>query len=219
MLLCVLVCSYSDWLVTLVLLALDLGHLREYLYYATAGVIPEMPVAKEWLATFQALMIFFASVYRFYCNEGRSVLEADGKKVRPASWLTVTIAWVSFVLAMVFFLVVVWGLLDGLPDDAAMDAAMFPSHIKADVYSMRVLVLIWLGYPLVTLAARLGHWGKDGDEYSATWSVFKDIMFAFLDVTSKSGLALYFVLKASWVSGAAENALVAVGKTALNVTV
>ena len=217
---------------TLVLLALDLGHLREYLYYATAGAIPEMPVAKEWLASFQALMIFFASVYRFYCNEGRSVLTpegrvqqkavegaSDGKKVRPASWLTVTIAWVSFVLAMVFFLVVVWGLLDGLPDDAAMDAAMFPSHIKADVYSMRVLVLIWLGYPLVTLSARPGHWGKRGDEYSATWSTFKDIMFAFLDVTSKSGLALYFVLKASWVSGAAENALVAVGKTALNVTV
>ena len=218
-------------------MTLDLGHLREYLYYATAGVIPEMPVAKEWLATFQALMIFFASVYRFYCNEGRSVLTPEGRKqqkamqgasdgkevksarIRPASWLTVTVAWVSFVLAMVFFLVVVWGLLDGLPDDAAMDAAMFPSHIKADVYSMRVLVLIWLGYPLVTLAARLGHWGKDGDEYSATWSVFKDIMFAFLDVTSKSGLALYFVLKASWVSGAAENALVAVGKTALNVTV
>ena len=214
-------------------MTLDLGHLREYLYYATEGVITEMPIAKEWLSSFQALMIFFASVYRFYCNEGRSVLTADGRVqqkaveepskkkelLRPASCLTVTVAFVSFVLAMVFFLIVVWGLLDGLPDDAAMDAAMFPSHIKADVYSMRVLVLIWLGYPLVTLAARLGHWGKEGDEYSATVSTFKDIMFAFLDVTSKSGLALYFVLKASWVSGEAENALVAAGKAALNVTV
>ena len=213
-------------------MTLDLGHLREYLYYATAGVIPEMSIAKEWLSSFQALMIFFASVYRFYCNEGRSVLTPEGRtqqkavegasggnKDRPASWLTVTAAWISFVLAMVFFVVVIWGLLDGLPDDAAMDAAMFPSHIKADVYSMRVLVLIWLGYPLVTLAARLGHWGEPGDKYSGSWSTFKDIMFAFLDVTSKSGLALYFVLKASWVSGAAENALVAVGKAALNVTV
>jgi hypothetical protein len=218
MLLCVLVCSYSDWLVTLVLLTLDLGHLREYLYYATGGVIPEMPIAKEWVASLQAIMMLFASVWRFYCNEGRSILLPDGS-YKQASFLTVAIAWISYLLATATFVVIVWALLDGLPDDASMDAAMFPSHIKADVFSMRILVLVWIGYPVVTLAARLGHRGLPGDYYSATISTFKDLSFAFLDVTSKSGLTLYFVLKASWVSGAVENSLVAAGKAALNVTV
>ena len=205
---------FSDWLCTLVLLSLDLGHLRTYLFYATSGVIPDMPIAKEWVASMQAAMILFASVWRFYCNEGRSVLQPDGSH-KPPALLTIVLAWGSFVVSSILFYFIVWALLDGLP--SVSDA--FPSHINADITCMRVLTLSWCGYPVVALASRLGHWGLPGDYFSASWSTFKDIGYAFLDVTAKAGLAIYFVLKASWVSGATEDALVAAGKAALNVTV
>jgi len=204
---------YSDWLATLVLMSLDLGHLRTYLFYATKGAVPEMPIAKEWVATLQAVMMLFASVWRFYVNEGRSVLLADGSHRAP-SLLTTAIALGSLFASMVAFVLVVWALLDGLP----AGPTTFPAHVDSDIFCLRVLVLSWLGYPVVAIIPRLGHWGLPGSYYSATWSTFKDLGYAFLDVTSKGGLAVYFLLKASWVTGATEDALVAAGKAALNVT-
>ena len=44
---------------------------------------------------------------------------------------------------------------------------------------------------MVSIASRLGHWGLDGDYYNATWSLLKDVGFAFLDVSSKAGLAIF----------------------------
>ena len=198
-------------------MTLDLGHLREYLYYASKGVVPQMPIAKEWLAGYQALMIFVASIWRFYTNESRSVRNADGSHSVP-SLLTILLGWGSFFGATALFGVIVWGLLDGLPDSEARVAASFPSHMNADVICLQLLTLIWIGYPVVAMVSRLGHWGLPGSYYSASWSTFKDVSFAFLDVTSKAGLAVFFVLKASWVDGATENALVAAGKLHLNVT-
>ena len=80
-------------------------------------------------------------------------------------------------------------------------------------------MLVWIGYPVIAMASRLAHWRIPGDRYNATWSTIKDVTFAFLDITSKAGLAIFFVIKASWVDGATENALVAVGKAHLNLTV
>jgi len=196
-----------------VLLTLDLGHLRTYLHFATAGVIPEMPIAKEWVASMQALMIFFASVYRFYLNEGRSYLDGSGG-TSPPNWPTFTMAVLSYISACVLFGYIVWALVDGLP--ATSDA--FPAHVNTDIICLQVFVWVWVGYPVVSIASRLGHWGLDGDYYNATWSLLKDVGFAFLDVSSKAGLAIFFVLKAAWVTRDSEDALVAAGKLALNVT-
>ena len=55
----------SDWIVTLVLMSIDIGHWREFLYYASAGKIPRPPVSKEWAALCQALMMGFYVIYRF----------------------------------------------------------------------------------------------------------------------------------------------------------
>jgi len=207
---------HSDWLCTLVLMSLDFGHLRQYLNYATAGVIPDMPIKKHWVASLQALMILFASIWRFYLNEGRTYLGTD-RKPRELHPCVIGVAWGSLAVSCGIFGVVVWALLDGLPDWSDT----FPEHINTDVTCMRVLVLIWVGYPIVAILPRIGHEQLDlpGFEYNAAWSFFKDLGFAFLDVASKAGLAIYFVLKASWVDAATENALVAAGKIALNVTV
>lgn len=212
---CLMFRSHSDWLCTLVLMTLDLGHLREYLWLASAGVVPPMPLSKEWLASLQATMIFFATIWRFYTNEVRSVRQPDGTHL-PPSLLTAVLGWGSFFVSSGLFGVIVWGLLAGLPNEAAR--AGFATHMNADVICLQVLVLVWCGYPAVAMLSRLGHWGLPGSYYSATISTFKDIAYAGLDVTSKGGLAIFFVLKASWLSGETEEALVIAGRAALNIS-
>tara|TARA_S200000501_G_scaffold300170_1_gene287165 strand:- start:12 stop:602 length:591 start_codon:yes stop_codon:yes gene_type:complete len=196
-------------------MTLDLGHLRSYLFYATAGVIPDMPIAKEWVATMQAVLIWFASIWRFYLNEGRQILGDNKKTHEDPGPCTLAAAWGSLIVSCGIFGVIVWALLDGLPDSSDT----FPAHINSDVTCLRVLVLVWTAYPVVAILPRFAQSDIPGSQYSAFWSFFKDLGFAFLDVTSKAGLAIYFVLKASWVDAATENALVAAGKIALNVTV
>jgi len=208
---------YSDWLVTLVLMTLDLGHLREYLFVATKGVVPKLTIAKEWLAAFQSLMIFSATIFRFYCNEGRSSKGRDGKFYGPGIF-TFIMAWGSFTASCALFAVIVNGLLGGIPDSATRLAASLPSHIEADIICLQVLTLVWCGYPAVALVARLGHLGLPGNYYNASWSTIKDISFAFLDITSKAGLAIFFVLKSTWVPAEVENNLIAQGEAFLNIT-
>lgn len=144
-----------------VLMTLDLGHLREYMYLASKGIVPPLTVAKEWLAALQSIMILFASVYRFYCNEVRSTRDGRGGYM-PPSFLTKLVGGGAFTASCVIFIVICFYLLEGLPGDAARVAAGFPSHLTADVISLQVLVLAWCGYPLVSVLARLGHLGIPG---------------------------------------------------------
>jgi hypothetical protein len=202
---------HSDWLCTLVLMTLDLGHQRTFLNYATSGTIPNMPIAKEWVGSCQAIMIGFASIWRFYTNEARYVLR-DGKDV-PPSVATMVLGWGSLVVSCGLFAFICWSLLDGLPDTHPS----FASHINADIVCLKLLVLVWAGYPIMAVTPRLAQWNTPGSEYSATWSLLKDLGFAALDVTSKAGLAVFFILKTGWLSGDAEDALVASGKTALGI--
>lgn len=185
-------------------MTLDLGHLREYLTAVSGGFIPATRLSKEWLASLQASMMLLASVWRFYCNEGRP--RADARRVNgglETPWCTALIAWTCFLASSVIFGVIVWIMLDGLP---AIDDVVVGS-VKIDIVCLQTLVLVWVGYPLVALASRLAHWNIPGNEYSAVWSLIKDISFVFLDVTSKAGLAIFFVLKTTYVDSAMEAAL------------
>ena len=184
---------------------------------ATKGVVPKLTIAKEWLAAFQSLMIFSATIFRFYTNEVRNTKGRDGKLYGPGIF-TFIIGWGSFAASCALFAVIVNGLLEGLPNEETRIAASLPSHITADIICLQVLVLTWCGYPVVSLAARLGHLGLPGSYYNATWSTIKDISFAFLDITSKAGLAIFFVLKSTWVPAEVENNLIAQGEAFLNIT-
>jgi len=183
-----------------VLLTLDLGHLREYLTAVSGGFIPAMRIAKEWAALMQAAMIMFATVYRFYTNEARMV----PYNLKNPRW-TLFFGWFSFVASSALFCVIVWLLLADLPDSSEIAV---PS-VRYDVNALWYLVLFWVGYPAVTILARMAHSNVPRDEYSASWSVFKDVAFALLDVLSKGGLALFFVLKLTYVSAADEAELLA----------
>lgn len=189
-------------------MTLDLGHLREYLTLASGGVVPALRygMSKEWLAALQSVMMLLASVWRFYTNEARDVLvraaRGELKAVyRPADLLTKVLGWASFVGASGVFGFIVFVLTADLPNDGSK--LPHPS-LESDVICLKVLVLVWIGYPLCAIAARLGHWNIHGDKYLASWSTIKDLSFALLDVTSKGGLAIFFVLKSSWVDGVTE---------------
>jgi hypothetical protein len=201
----------SDWIVTLVLLSLDIGHQRQYMYYASAGKIPLPPISKEWAALFQAAMMGFYMIYRFWCNEARSFLNPTTKTYSPARASTQILAFGSFGVACLFFVFALMGAIGGLP---STDVVSEPS-LKSDIICLQLLSLNWVGYALVAIAARIGHIGVPGDEYSATWSLVKDSSYAFLDIVSKGGLAAVVVLKAFWMTAAEESALVEAGKLAL----
>jgi hypothetical protein len=207
----------SDWVVTLVIMSLDIGHMREYMYYASAGKIPLPPVSKEWAALAQAAMMLFYMVYRFGCNEARpfyDAAKADAANPNPytnARVSTRILAFGSFFIACVFFVFALLGAIGGLP---STEAVTEPS-LKSDIICLWFLTLTWIGYPLVGIAARVGHIGVPGDEYSATWSLVKDWSYSVLDISSKGGLAVVVVLKTFWMTAAEENALVEAGKLLL----
>lgn len=172
-----------------VLMTLDLGKLREAI--TAAGHAPQLQISKEWLAALQAVLIFLACVYRFYTNEGRTNPDdVPDKSTRWRMWTgqvrTMLLSWVSFLGACGIFSFIMWALLNDVGGD------------DTDVIAYQVLVYVWIGYPLVSIVARACHWGQPNNEYLADVSVAKDIAYAFLDVTSKSGLALYWILRSSW---------------------
>ena len=201
-------------------MTLDLGHLREYLTLATGGVVPVLRygMSKEWLAALQSVMMLLASVWRFYTNEARDVLvraaRGELKAVyRPADFLTKVLGWASFFGASGVFVFIVFVLTADLPNDGSK--LTHPSLVS-DVICLKLLVFVWVGYPAVALAARLGHWNMNGDRYLAAWSTIKDLSFAFLDVTSKGGLAIFFVLKSAWVDRVTEAVIVASANNTLS---
>ena len=62
--------------------------------------------------------------------------------------------------------------------------------LQYDRDAVRVLTYVWLGYPVVSLAAAVA------DTHS---SLFKDTCYAVLDVVAKAGLALYVCFRTTWV--------------------
>lgn len=196
---------------TLVLLSLDIGHQREYLYYASGGKIPLPPIKKEWAALAQVGMMLLYMIYRFWCNEARIFYDPETKTYRSPRPSTVVIALLTYAGSCGLFTVAVMGAIGNLPSTDVVSHA----SLKSDIVCLQLLTLNWIGYPITSIAARLGHYGVPGDEYSATWSLVKDSSFAVLDVISKGGLAAVVVLRAFWLTAAEENGMVTAGKLAI----
>ena len=96
-----------------------------------------------------------------------------------------------------------WGLASGLWA-MTTSALLSPTYDKTtqlatdDVTALFTLLLIQVGYPVVSVATGIAMaWYKfDDDEYGdGHLSFAKDWAYAALDMTSKGGLALYFALR------------------------
>ena len=187
---------FSDWLCTLVLLTIELGTTREFVSETDADT-PDPPISKEWCAALQAAMVSLGAVYRFYTNEvrGRSDRKNSFAGVGCGTFL---LGWGSFCLSSLAFAMTIYGLLHGLK----LPSEYSDPTIHAAVVQLWLFTLIWVGYPVVMLLARLrlGGWLRGPEvpenEYTEGLSLFKDVSFGFLDATSKAFLALFVAFRA-----------------------
>tara|TARA_Y100000768_G_scaffold346563_1_gene294186 strand:- start:326 stop:1501 length:1176 start_codon:yes stop_codon:yes gene_type:complete len=193
---------YSDWACTLVLMVLDLGHLRDWMLDVERESAGTMPIAKEWIAFMQPFMVLFGSIYRFYFNELRgSVDKKTGNPQKPGV-ATILGGSVCFCVSVGLFVATVYGLLGDALEPSKFTATINnrDAGLETDAWLLRVFVWVWVGYPVVAIIQRLMLIGVRPDEYTANASLFKDLAYGVLDVTSKAGMAIYFATKASWLN-------------------
>jgi len=182
--------------VTLALLTLDLFHLAEH---ATGG-------AKSWMDKYVAaglmpIMVFLGGLYRFYANETRGVKEGDIDTAQ------VLLAIFGFVSSCVVFGLVVDAILYPLMNEVCPPGAnatlngkcpVTDPELKYDRDATMFFTWWWVGYPVVSAITWL--WPPFyGYPETAYRSLFKDIMYAVLDVVAKGGLALYVTYRTTWV--------------------
>ena len=195
--------------VTLVLLVLDLYRLAEH---ATGG-------AESWLHVYTAaalmpIMVLLGAMYRFGANELR------GKEKYDIDCFQVSVGVVGFLGSCAVFAVVMAGILNPIdeqlcgPEANATSSGKCPitdSELKYDADAVQVLTWIWIGYPIVSFLSRamLPTYSEPDDndlekrKRNNTWyartSLFKDLLYAVLDVVAKGGLALYVCYRTTWV--------------------
>ena len=74
-------------------------------------------------------------------------------------------------------------------------------RLKDEATAVVTLTLVWVGYPIVALISESHRMlvGTPSNRFSTSLSLFKDISYGFLDVTSKAGLALWVAYRQKWV--------------------
>lgn len=164
-------------------MTLDLYHLSAY-----ASDKKEPYVDKFTAMTIVPFVVLAGVGYRFYSNELRPA--AGTQHVNGMQWV---IGIVSFISGCALLVPVVIGILSPVWDND-----MIKGDKEYDRNAVIVLTLIWCLYPLVSCVSRVMLNGTPGDEYTGTASWFKDASYAFLDVSSKGGLALYAALRTTW---------------------
>ena len=207
---------FSDWLCTLVLMTIDLGAQREFATTvdennpADLGRGP-MLISKEVVASLQALMVSFGALYRFYFNEVRHERDPNGGSPTPPPRGTLLGGLGSFLVSCALFSVICWALLSNTASPGESRSA--PEQLEHDTVALFVLVLVWIGYPMVMIVSRIWLWDTPGDTYIPSLSLFKDAAYGTLDVTSKAGLAIFVAARAHWCDSECEALLLNVTAT------
>lgn len=183
-------------------MTLDLMHLA---YLATGGYEPF--INKYVTASLMPVMVGLGGIYRFITNEvrGRPLNEGNTNNIDK---LQRVIGITSFTASGILFLFLAFNITYPIiqelcgPSEVPNANGKCPitdANHKADADAVIVLVLVWLGYPLVSLASRFSPWRKNHGFDETAWnSLFKDVAFAVLDVSSKGGLALYVCYRTTW---------------------
>lgn len=184
---------YGEWAATFWILVISLNHLSTH---ATNG-------AEAWIDKFVAaalalLMVFFASVYRFYANELRSRAGAF------VYCIQLTIGVASFLA----FCAILGVLIEAITRPT-MEHKCGPnqtpgpygkctiedSKLKNDALAVQTFAFSWIGYPVVIFVSRFIM--RDSGFAPTPWiSYSKDFAFATLDVFCKAGLALFVAFRA-----------------------
>ena len=189
---------FSDWIVTLVLMVLDIGWIAEDLNPGGNGLFDGVVYA----AFAQVLIVLLGAVPRFLLN--------DMRRNKAGEWQPLQnnlLGFVCYVLALGLWVVASYDL-----HLRVGDAGDGPNS----TYKYALLFVIWgqIGYPLMFLvqvvwinfwAADLKSWSDKSDaksfmppdQYSPLLSLCKDGAYGALDVLSKGGLALLCLVRAA----------------------
>lgn len=161
---------YSDWLVTLPFMALDLC-------YLTKDGADGVTIPKGWAA-----VLAFVGVALGAAAEQLHVVAK-----RSPDWKRGALALfgVAFALATLSIALCMWGILE-----PALSATR-----TSDTVAVQVLTFVWLGYPIVFLLRALVLWYECGGASliytSLTLETLLDASYSLLDVVSKGGLAYW----------------------------
>jgi len=179
--------------------------LMDLTYHATGGVAPRMD--KFVTAAMMPLMVFFGGVYRFYANEIRGkTLKNSEVEMGNIDCPQVLVGGLSYIVSCVIFATVVTNIIDPITQEQCPPSAtpnvdgkcpITDINKKNDANAVFILTMVWIGYPIVSVASRL-LLPAYGFPKTAYVSVFKDISYAVLDVVSKGGLALYVSYRTTW---------------------
>lgn len=178
---------YSDWLVTLPIMTLDLFKLAGDV---NGGVqpLPNVAVVNEYtLSAIMAVMVVFGTAYQRLSTGDLAVLN------KPTSSL---LSAACFLCAMAIFVFVLVALNQDLHIGSCAEHTSCTSarraELRAEQIAVRVLSFVWCGYPVVSLVATLcSLWAGAGSKVS----LFKDAAYGALDAASKGGLALFAALR------------------------
>lgn len=159
---------HSDWFITLPFMIYELHVLAE-----TNVGYETLLFSKEISAFLNYIIIICGGIWRFTFNE-----------LRGSSTSFRFIFGICFICtAISFFILTLLNLLYHLNEDMLHFTGIY------------TLTLIWTGYPLVALLQRLFVNASYLRKYPYFISVFKDISYGLLDLTSKGGLAIYSSLQ------------------------
>jgi bacteriorhodopsin len=173
---------YSDWFVTLPLLALDFGGLREAIAEKGGPDAPEP--SKYVLALLMAVVVLLGAFWRVWAGELRGVASKQTPGIFKAF-----VGGLCFLGSCACFVPVVYFLLNGL------DTSAVSGEPLEDALALQAFVVVWIGYPVVAALQALPGLGASGDEYGSTTSQLKAVVYALLDGFSKAGVAFYAAQK------------------------
>lgn len=172
--------------------------LYDIAFHASGGV--KSFLDKYIAAALMPVMIFLGGLYRFYASEFR---KAPGGTL---GWGQLILGVVGYFGSLGIFIYVVMGILDPISGDkcpssntTATSCPITDDNLKSDANAVRLLTLVWIGYPIVSVLSRLLQWNaSEGIQLNAWNSLFKDLAYATLDVLSKGGLAMYACYRSTW---------------------
>lgn len=184
----------ADWTITLALMAIETDTLLNELAPTRAA-----PIGPFISALLQSSLVQIGTIGRSYFNDGR-VKSREGR----GSWSGVAVTIVCFLLASAMWVATTWSVLEHI---GPLTAETYPNAAdRSEATVLYVLAIAQVVYPLTASLDFLwmykakkndGNAPYEHNEYSATLSTLKDLLYGFSDVVTKGGLALVSFQKAT----------------------
>ena len=178
---------FSDWITTLVFMTVELHLIAD----DAAG--DDGFLGLFWGSTLVAFQVLFGTIPKSYFNSLRKATAADGARVEQPL-LNWALSLIGFALGVAIFVAVNVDLVvrAGWPGDLS-------GHARDDALAVWLVCTAQIGYPILYVVEWLWLRLSDDlpeDEYSAALSGMKDIVIAFLDISTKAGTAFWSVVRA-----------------------